>query len=79
MPKCDFNKASLKFAIQHECSAVDLLHIFRTPFPKKTSSRLLLGFCNVCFHQPCSGLSYRQFFEISKAELFTWCSNSCRL
>ena len=37
MPKCDFNK----FA-KHGCSPVILLHIFRTPFFKNTSGRLLL-------------------------------------
>ena len=32
MLKCDFNKL-----LQHGCSPVNLLHIFRTTFPKKTS------------------------------------------
>ena len=35
MPKCIFN-------IRHGCSPVNLLHIFRTPFPKNTPGRLLL-------------------------------------
>ena len=38
MPKCDFNKV----AVRHRCSPVNLLHIFRTPFLKNTSGRLLL-------------------------------------
>ena len=38
MPKCDFNKV----AKQHGCFPVNLLHIFRIPFPKNTSERLLL-------------------------------------
>ena len=38
MPKCDFNKVRL----QHGCSPVNLLHIFRTPFPKNTFGWLLL-------------------------------------
>ena len=40
IPKCDFNKV----AKQLMCSPGDLLHIFRTPFPKNTSRGLLLFF-----------------------------------
>ena len=32
----------IKITLRHECSPVSLLHIFRTPFPKNTSGRLLL-------------------------------------
>ena len=35
MPKCDFSKVALP---------VNLVHIFRTPFPKNTSGRLLLWY-----------------------------------
>ena len=35
---CNF----FEIALQHECSPVNLLHIFRTPFPRNTSGRLLL-------------------------------------
>ena len=38
MPKCDFNKVALR----HGRSPVNLLHIFRTPFLKNTSGRLLV-------------------------------------
>ena len=38
MPKCDFNK----IALQHRCSPVNLLHIFRTPFPRNAFGGLLL-------------------------------------
>ena len=38
MPKCDF----IKVALLHGCSPVNLLHIFRTPFPKNNSKELLL-------------------------------------
>ena len=31
----------LEIALQQGCSPVNLLHIFRTPFPKNTSGRLL--------------------------------------
>ena len=40
MPMCDFSKVEV--ALRHGCSPVNLLHIFRTPFPKNTSERLLL-------------------------------------
>ena len=40
MPKCDFNKVEL--TPRHEFYPVNLLQIFRTPFLKNTSGRLLL-------------------------------------
>ena len=39
MPKCDFNKVILQLG----CSPVNLLYIFRTPFPGNTSGWLLLN------------------------------------
>ena len=45
MPKFDFNKVALQLieiTLQHECSPVNLLHIFRTPFLKNTFGGLLL-------------------------------------
>ena len=33
----------VEIALQHGCSPVNLLHIFRTPFPKNTSVRLPLS------------------------------------
>ena len=45
MPKCDFNKVAVQFTeitLQHACSPVNLLHIFRTPFLKNSSEWLLL-------------------------------------
>ena len=38
MRMCDFNK----IALRHRCSPANLLHIFRTPFPKNISIRLFL-------------------------------------
>ena len=35
---CNF----IEIALRHGCSPVNLLHIFRTPFPRNTSGRLLL-------------------------------------
>ena len=45
MPKCDFKKLQRNFfdiKLRHGCSPVNLQHIFRTPFHKNTSGRLLL-------------------------------------
>ena len=42
MPKGDFNKVACK--LRRGCSPVNFLHIFRTPFPRNTSGRLLLNF-----------------------------------
>ena len=45
MPKCHFNKVSnfIEIALCHGCSPINLLHIFRTHFPKNTSGGLLLN------------------------------------
>ena len=45
MPKCDFKKAAKQLywnTLHYGGSAVNLLHIFREPFPKKISGLLLL-------------------------------------
>ena len=50
MPKGDFNKVAKNFieiAFRHGCYPVNLLHIFRTPFPKNSGGRVLLH--NVLF------------------------------
>ena len=39
MPKCDLNKVKQSW---YRCSPVNLLHIFRAPFPINTSKELLL-------------------------------------
>ena len=46
MPKCDFNKLQSNFfeiTLWHGFPPANLLHIFRTPFPKNTSGWLLLN------------------------------------
>ena len=43
MPRCDFN--FIKVAVRQGCCSANLLHIFRTPFPKNTSGGLLLKAC----------------------------------
>ena len=43
MPKCDFNRSNfIEITLRDGCSPVNLLHIFRTPFPRDTSGWLLL-------------------------------------
>ena len=41
MRKCDFNKVAkqhfIEIAFRHGLSPLNLLHIFRTPFPRNTS------------------------------------------
>ena len=47
MPNCNFNIVALQLIIeiklQHECSPVNLLYIFKTPFYKNTYEELLLS------------------------------------
>ena len=43
MPKCDLLRNFIEIALRHGFSPVNFLHIFRTPFPKSTSGRLLLN------------------------------------
>ena len=38
----EFQSNVIEITLRHGCSAVNLLHIFRTPFPWNTSGRLLL-------------------------------------
>ena len=45
MPKFDFNKVASSFieiSLRDGCSPVNLMHFFKTPFPKNISGRLLL-------------------------------------
>ena len=44
----------IEITLRHGCSPVDLLHVFRTPFPKNSSGWLLL--CNAVIEEylgPC--------------------------
>ena len=50
MPKWDLNKLQSNFieiAFRHGCSPVNLLHIFRTPFPKNNSRGILPFSCRL--------------------------------
>ena len=42
MPKCNFKKVAIEITFWHGCSPVNLLHIFRTHFPKSASGGLFL-------------------------------------
>ena len=42
MPKCDLQSNFIEVTLRHECSPVNLLHIFRTPFHKNTYGGLPL-------------------------------------
>ena len=43
MPKCDFSCNFIEIAPRHVCSPVNLLHIFRIPFPKNSSGCRAVG------------------------------------
>ena len=45
-PKCDFNKVPIEITFRIGCSPINLLNIFRIPFPKNTSGWLLLFVSN---------------------------------
>ena len=51
MPKGDLNKVAKQ--LRHWCSLVNLLHIFRTPFPKNTSEELFLYVRSSQFNTSC--------------------------
>ena len=44
---CNF----IEIALRHECSPVNLTHIFRTPFPKNTFEGLLLDVKKITEHE----------------------------
>ena len=49
---CNF----IEIALRHGCSPVNLLHIFRAPFPRNTAKRLLLRLLfnvHYCFYYVC--------------------------
>ena len=41
MLKCNLQGSFTEITLRHGCSPVNLLHIFRTPFPRNTSGWLL--------------------------------------
>ena len=46
MPKCDFNKVAIEITLRYGCFPVNLLHSFRTSFPRYDSGGILLKSCN---------------------------------
>ena len=76
MPKCDVNKVALqlcnfiKITLQHGCSPVNFLHIFRTAFPKNTSGGLLLSI-------PVGwATQLKLWFSVNSYWLLTFCCRS---
>ena len=53
-------------ALQHGCSPINLLHIFRTPFPKKISGQLLLNLK--------TRFVRKKAHEISETSFLFWCN-----
>ena len=69
MPKCDFNKVAkqsnfIENALQHGCSPVNWLHIFRTPFPRNTSGWLYLSIVMISVEKLIFKLSVLNLIEI---------------
>ena len=71
MPKCDFNRVALlcnliEISLRYGYSPVNVLYIFRTPFPKNTSGGLLLQYVYLQMwfeHQVLSFLLVLLFFK----------------
>ena len=59
----------IDIALRHGCSPVNLLHIFRTPFPKNTSGWLLVR-CIQNYTRPEVNLNW---FEISNCFEMSFC------
>ena len=88
MPKCDFNNVALQ--LRHGSSPVNLLHIFRIPFPKNTSEWLLLTFeCKLIVNNNTqkfllqTGFSFNtiginfKVFEVTVVEVFYLLTRKC--
>ena len=52
---------SIEITLRHGCSPINLLHIFRAPFPTRSFGLLLLYFLQSVSTK--TGLEYRRFFE----------------
>ena len=59
----------VEITLRHGCSPVNLLHIFRTPFPGNTSGRLLLLIYTVIFCVRCI------IIGITSKSIFFKCTN----
>ena len=64
MPKSDFNNF-IEITLQHWCSPVNLLHIFKTSFSRSTSWWLLLSnFIEITLRYGCSLVNLLHIFRI---------------
>ena len=52
-----------EITLQHGCSPVNLLHIFRTPFPKNTYERLLVLLLLKAYSEPTNTSEMKLFTE----------------
>ena len=66
---CNFTEIILR----HGCSPINLLYIFRTPFPKNTSERLLLA--EMILHQNCASSIKGQFCVIGIQSFMQVCNH----
>ena len=75
MPKCGCKLYCnfIEITLRHGCSPVNLLHIFRTPFPKNTSGGLLLyvviisvslSSCFLMTHTAITSINRKILFQI---------------
>ena len=60
---CNF----IEIILPHGCSPVNLLHIFRTPFPKNTSERLLLSVGGMPYSR--SNIPFKMFYSTYESEI----------
>ena len=79
MPKCDSIKLQSNFieiTLRLGCSPVNVLHIFRTPFPRYTSGWRLLYDCTIWKEKSCSSVwNTQQLFwvTLSGFSRTLWC------
>ena len=70
----------MKFTFRHGCSPVNLFHIFKKPFRKNTSGRLLLTSTHIIFLTDLRKLKINYWHSHSVVDLTLswWRSLSCR-
>ena len=74
MPKCDFDKVARNFieiALRHGCSPVNLLHIFRTPFPKNTTGAFT--FTQYCRSRQHREMLWRETMPKTSKGIYMFC------
>ena len=72
MPKWNFNKVAnnvIEIALQHGCSLVNLVHIFKTPFLKSTSGWLLLYVNNCNLPPACNFVLKKWLWQVFSCEI----------